>query len=165
MLKYFTGAPEFDIAPMEGPRLRRDRTRSMESAFRHPGVRTSSPRCFRRIRFFGFVARQTNAWSGRPLAGFVLAREVAGEAGNPDCCRGRKSGPRRSRLAIDARCDERGTSARRDRDVSRGRFHQHARHRTLCQARLHQGGGTGRLLRRKGTGHRSTALVMRRDHG
>jgi ribosomal-protein-alanine N-acetyltransferase len=29
---------------------------------------------------FGFVARQTNAIFGRPFAGFVLAREVAGEA-------------------------------------------------------------------------------------
>src|SRR5690606_36020178 len=29
---------------------------------------------------FGFVARQTNAIFSRPLAGFVLARETAGEA-------------------------------------------------------------------------------------
>ena len=29
---------------------------------------------------FGFVARQTNAFFSRPLGGFVLARETAGEA-------------------------------------------------------------------------------------
>lgn len=29
---------------------------------------------------FGFVVRQTNAFFSKPLAGFVLAREVAGEA-------------------------------------------------------------------------------------
>jgi ribosomal-protein-alanine N-acetyltransferase len=29
---------------------------------------------------FGFVARQTNAFFSKPLGGFVLAREVAGEA-------------------------------------------------------------------------------------
>lgn len=29
---------------------------------------------------FGFVARQTNAFFSKPLAGFVLAREAAGEA-------------------------------------------------------------------------------------
>ncbi|MCX8995782.1 GNAT family N-acetyltransferase [Rhizobiaceae bacterium BDR2-2] len=79
MLKYLTGAPEFDLAPMEAGDC-------AEVAALHAG-RFPSPwgedefaSLFSQETVYGFVARQTNAWTGRPMTGFVLAREVAGEA-------------------------------------------------------------------------------------
>jgi ribosomal-protein-alanine N-acetyltransferase len=79
MLKYFTGAPEFDIAPMEGRDCGEIATLHGER-FPAPWGEDEFASLFSQDTVFGFVARQTNAWSGRPLAGFVLAREVAGEA-------------------------------------------------------------------------------------
>ncbi len=76
---YLTWKPFFAIVPMEigeckevselhGLRFpRRWSDGEFQSLFLQQGV-------------FGFVARQTNAFFSKPLGGFVLSREVAGEA-------------------------------------------------------------------------------------
>lgn len=79
MLKYLTGAPEFNLIAMEAADCRAVADLHA-SRFPHAWSEDEFASLFSQDTVFGFVARQTNAWSGRPLAGFVLARAVAGEA-------------------------------------------------------------------------------------
>ena len=78
MLKYLTAGPECELTTMQASHCR-------EVATLH-GLRFPSPwgqgefaSLLSQDSVFGFVARQTNAWVGQPLGGFVLAREAAGE--------------------------------------------------------------------------------------
>lgn len=76
---YLSWKPFFEIVPMDadtcaevsdlhGLRFpRRWSEAEFESLLMQPGT-------------FGFAARQTNAFFSKPMAGFVLAREAAGEA-------------------------------------------------------------------------------------
>lgn len=76
---YLSFKPTFDIAPMKGEDCRavselhgqrfsrRWNDGEVHSLLTHDST-------------FGFVAFQSNSFFGRPLGGFVLAREVAGEA-------------------------------------------------------------------------------------
>lgn len=79
MLKYLTGAPEFDVVAMEAADC--GEVAALHAArFPAPWGEDEFASLFAQDTVYGFVARQTNAWAGRPLAGFVLAREAAGEA-------------------------------------------------------------------------------------
>lgn len=79
MLRYFTAAPEFDVVAMEADDCAE--VAALHAArFPAPWSDDEFASLFSQETVYGFVARQTNAWAGRPVAGFVLAREVAGEA-------------------------------------------------------------------------------------
>lgn len=79
MLKYFTAAPEFDIIAMEGADCAAVAALHA-SRFPLPWGEDEFASLFSQETVYGFIAMQTNAWAGRPVAGFVLARAVAGEA-------------------------------------------------------------------------------------
>jgi [ribosomal protein S18]-alanine N-acetyltransferase len=76
---YLSWKPFFEVVPMEGADCREI---SELHGFRFP--RQWSDGEFQNLlmqeNVFGFVARQTNAFFSKPLGGFVLSREAAGEA-------------------------------------------------------------------------------------
>jgi len=79
MLKYLTGAAEFDVVPMEHGDCH-EVAALHATRFPTPWSEDEFSSLFGQDTVYGFVARQTNAWVGRPLCGFVLARAVGGEA-------------------------------------------------------------------------------------
>jgi [ribosomal protein S18]-alanine N-acetyltransferase len=76
---YLGWKPFFEVVPMEI-----DDCREVSELHGQRFPRQWSDGEFQKLLFepnvFGFVARQTNAFFSRPMGGFVLAREAAGEA-------------------------------------------------------------------------------------
>ncbi|KQV84519.1 ribosomal-protein-alanine acetyltransferase [Rhizobium sp. Root1220] len=76
---YLTLKPEFEIVSMDADDCRAVATLHGER-FARPWGDGEFYSLLSQGNVFGFVARQTNAFLKKPLPGFVLAREVAGEA-------------------------------------------------------------------------------------
>lgn len=78
MLKYLTGNPECELLPMVSADCR---DVASLHALRFPLAwgQGEFASLLSQESVFGFVMRQTNAWAGKPLVGFVLAREAGGE--------------------------------------------------------------------------------------
>lgn len=78
MLKYLTGNPECELLPMVSGDCREVASLHAQR-FPLPWGEGEFASLLSQQSVFGYIVRQTNAWAGRPLAGFVLAREAAGE--------------------------------------------------------------------------------------
>ncbi|WP_183901176.1 GNAT family N-acetyltransferase [Rhizobium metallidurans] len=76
---YLSLKPEFEIIPMDADDCHAVSTLHGER-FARPWGDGEFYSLLSQNNVFGFVARQTNAFLKKPLPGFVLAREVAGEA-------------------------------------------------------------------------------------
>ncbi|WP_200960708.1 GNAT family N-acetyltransferase [Rhizobium sp. Root708] len=76
---YLTLKPEFEIIAMDSDDCRAVATLHGER-FAQPWGDGEFYSLLSQNNVFGFVARQTNAFLKKPLPGFVLARQAAGEA-------------------------------------------------------------------------------------